>query len=260
MIMKGLKMLAAVAAAVSAVACVQEEISAPQTHTVVYSASLAGDVSRAEMGLNEDGRPQSLWTDGDKITIHNGARGFEFATSLDAPSEDADFTYVGNDFTARDGVMAIYPAGEYSVDLSVKTVTAAIPSLQHAVAGSYDPDAAIAVAYSENKSLTFRNVTAMLKFIVKDSGVKNVVLKGLDGEAIQNVITAKMTEDGSAIESVSASGEESSVALSAESFFTPGETYYLAVAPQVLEKGFAVYFQLSDGGTMYLAKAYETLL
>lgn len=255
--MKGLKMLAAVAAAVSAVACVQEEISAPQTHTVVYSASLAGDVSRAEMGLNEDGRPQSLWTDGDKITIHNGARGFEFATSLDAPSEDADFTYVGNDFTARDGVMAIYPAGEYAVDLSGKTVTAAIPSLQHAVAGSYDPDAAIAVAYSENKSLTFRNVTAMLKFIVKDSGVKNVVLKGLDGEAIQNVIAAKMTEDGSAIESVSASGEESSVTLSAESFFTPGETYYLAVAPQVLEKGFAVYFQLSAGGTMYLAKAYE---
>ena len=248
--------LAFVAAAV-AISCVQEEISAPETRTVVYSASLAGDASRAEMGVNGDGNPQSFWTDNDKITIHNGVRGFEFVTSLDAPSEDADFTYSGDDFSDVNGVIAVYPAGDYSVNLTEKTVSATVPTLQNAVPGSYDPKAAIAVAYSEGKSLTFRNLTAMLKFTVKDHGVKSVVFTGLADEKIENTLTAVLTEDGSGVDSVVGSGEGAAVTLSAAEAFVPGTTYYMAVAPQVLENGFTVHFQLSDGGTMYLAKTYE---
>ena len=78
--------------------------------------------------------------------------------------------------------MAVYPygSGGCSADFDnmyVSNVT--IPSTQNAVAGSYDPNAAVAVAYTTgDKDLKFKNAHALLKFTMGSSGVKNVTVWG----------------------------------------------------------------------------------
>ena len=251
------------ATVLAATACMQEGMLAPQQpagKTVTFTAMIGDESTRTTLGTNEEGKPQSMWTDGDRIMIHNGTEGFEFATSLDADAAKADFTYSGDDFTAEDGVIAVYPYGDYTADLAAKTVTVSIPSLQHAVADSYDPESAVAVAYSTTNSLRFSNVPALLKFTIGNSGVKNVIFTGLAGECVAGPAEVVMTEDGSSIASVAGKTGEgmASVTLSAgDGYFETGRTYYMAVLPQALQEGFVMYFQLSDGGTRFAAKVYE---
>ena len=77
--------------------------------------------------------------------------------------------------------MAVYPygSGNYSGDFENKRVSnVLIPSVQNAVAGSYDPDAAVAIADTTNSSLKFKNATALLKFTMGSNGIKNVTVWG----------------------------------------------------------------------------------
>lgn len=78
-------------------------------------------------------------------------------------------------------MLAVYPyaSGAYNGDLDDLYVSnVEIRSEQTAVAGSYDPDAAVAIAYSTNDKLSFKNACALLKFTMGSSGIKNVTVWG----------------------------------------------------------------------------------
>lgn len=64
----------------TAVSCVQEIVKEDQFHdaAVVYKAIADGTDTRAVLDTNEAGRPQSMWEDGDKITVYNGSDSFIF--------------------------------------------------------------------------------------------------------------------------------------------------------------------------------------
>ena len=141
-------MFAAVAA-FAAASCAQELENAqlPAGETVTFEASVDGAETKAVL----DGKV-SKWEKGDKITIHNGTKGYEFATTDEGVK--ANFSYTGTDF-AGDKFMAVYPAGNYTADVEAKTVNEiVIPEKQVLVAGSYPNDAAYAVAYTESQSLS----------------------------------------------------------------------------------------------------------
>ena len=199
---KLISMFMAAAAAVSVSSCAQEEFDDYQEGVakVTFMATIRSEDAdtKAALGQNEEGKPQSVWTVGDKITVHNGDKGFEFVTA-DAGAS-AEFTYSGNDFTAEKGVIAVYPSGDYKAKPSKRTATVSIPSVQTAVAGSYDPAAAISVAYSNDEHLRFKNVTALLKFTVGTENIKSVIFEGLDGEAITGDVDIEMAEDGTLAE------------------------------------------------------------
>ena len=96
---------------------------------------------------------------------------------MPSPASSATFTYAG-EFEENE-VMAVYPSGSYSADLDEKTVSGfTIPYVQKDVAGSFDPAAVPAIAYSTNNTLQFKNVPALLKFTMGSSGVKNVTVWG----------------------------------------------------------------------------------
>lgn len=259
--MRWMKYFMAVSAMVAASSCVHEEAAGPEgpAGTVVtFTASIGGDQTRTSMGMNEEGKPQSVWNDGDRIVIHNGTKGFEFGTSLEESSSKADFTYVGDDFSMEDDVMAVYPSGDWDIDPASRSAVVSIPAMQQAVAGSYDSESAVAAAYSDDRSLQFMNITAMLKFTVADEGVRSIVFSSLKGEPVSGDVLVVMSEDGASVETISASEDSShEVTLTADGGFKSGETYYMAALPQTLEGGFSVYFQFSEGGTRYEAKLYE---
>ena len=264
--MKVLSVIAASSAAVLlAASCAQEEFrdyeSGQDEVKVTFTAVLADEdaATKAVLGTSASGKPQSMWEDGDEITIHNGIKGYTFVTSLETPAPKADFTYSKDDFTAEDGVIAVYPAGSYTADLESLTVSAGIPAEQTAIAGSYDPSAVVSVAYTKTESLAFKNAVAMLKFTLADADIHSVVFSGNNSEPVAGSISIAMNEDGT-ISAVTPKQDEdavSSVTLTpGDGDFESGKTYYIAVAPQTFSKGFNISFRLIEGGPLNVVKSY----
>lgn len=264
---KNLFAIAAVAM-VAAVSCnkeIQQE-NLPVGEVVTFEASVDGAETRVAL----DGKV-SKWEKGDKITIHNGTKGYMFSTTDEGAT--ADFTYAGDDFTGEK-FMAVSPAGTYTADVEAKTVTAAIPTYQPSRDGNFSVGAVPSVAYTETQSLSFRNAATLLKFTVKGKNVKGLIFYGNNGEAVSGNIEVSLNDDNT-IKSIAA--KETTItendvtetklitwakvwAQTDNWCFSEGVTYYLSVVPQKFEKGFAVELELDGVGVVQVKKletAYE---
>ena len=123
----------------------------------------------------------SKWHGEETIALVGKNGSHKFKASVEGVSSQATFVYAGEGEYDETEVLAVYPyaSGAYSGDfddICVSGVT--IPSEQTAVAGSYDPNAAIAVAHSTNTTLKFKNAVSLLKFTMGSAGVKNVTIWG----------------------------------------------------------------------------------
>ena len=263
---KNLFMIAAVALA--AVACNKETApeQLPAGEVVTFEASTDG----ADTKVVLDGKI-SKWENGDKITIHNGTKGYEFSTTDEGAK--AEFTYTGDDFSGEKFI-AVYPAGTYTADVEAKTVVANVPTYQPSRDGSFSAGAVPSVAYSETQSLMFRNAAALLKFTVKGKNVKGLVFYGNNGEAVSGDVKVTMNDDNTikTIEAQKTTITENEVtetklitwakvwANTSNWCFVEGTTYYLAVVPQNFTKGFTAQLEIDGVGTVDVKKletAYE---
>lgn len=251
--MKTLLRIASVTMAISvAVSCIyhfdDQDISAPGSVSVTFIAEVPGTDTRAYL----DGT-RSYWENGDKITIHNGSKGFDFVTSI--PSEgnvsEAEFTYSGSDYASAESVIAVYPAGVVrEADIEAKAVKAYIPADQKATPGSYDRNAALAVALTDNERLVFQNAVALVRFTVSTDNVEGVIFKGNDNEAVAGDVLVSMTEDNTIADVIpqkamvngASAAYCTEVGLYAEEGETlkVEETYYIAVAPGKFTQGFSI--------------------
>ena len=154
---KNLFMVAAVAL-MALVSCNKEEINnggveatQPQEPSVVveFTASLGEDTKTTLDFANK----KTLWVETDAISIN----GQKFTIKEIQEDGKAIFVNAGTlpeDFAAP--FTAIYPFGS----------DGKVPAAQKAVAGNFDPEAVIETANSENYTLSFTNVTSLLKFQV----------------------------------------------------------------------------------------------
>lgn len=246
-------MVAAVAM-FAAASCTQElENNAPETvgETVVFTASV--DDAQTKAVLDETTK-RSEWAEGDKITLHNGTKGYEFTATAAGPC--VDFSYTGNDFSGSK-FMAVYPAGTYAANPAAKTVKAYIPTWQQAQKGTYHSPAALAVAYTENSTLQFKNAHALLKFTVNTDNVTHVIFHGNNSEAITGDVNVTLGAEGVQVECLKTMIDaEEKYATWVEcyayhdadnKYFDKGQTYYIAVAPQVFDGGVTVKVRINDG-------------
>lgn len=225
-------MFAAVAA-FAAASCAQElDNQLPEGEKVVFEASVDG----ADTKVTLDGKV-SKWESGDKITIHNGTKGYEFSTTDEGVK--AEFSYVGDDFSG-DKFMAVYPAGEYTADVENKTVNdIVVPEKQVLVAGSYPANTAFAVAYTESMSLSFKNAVALLKFKVTGDDVKYGSFYADSGKGdLTGKFNVAYNEGDPVLTSVVANQwvdfHMNDAVLSEDA------TYYIVVAPAKFETGFGI--------------------
>ena len=238
-------MVAAVAM-FAAAACVQDiENDVPETtgETVVYTAAVDGADTKA--ALNETTK-KSEWVANDAITVHDGTKGWTFTTA----AAGANVEFSNNEgFGEYRPVIAVYPAGEYTADVANKTVQAVIPTDQQAQVGTYHDVAALAVAYTENSSFSFKNAHALLKFTVDTDNVTHVIFHGNLEEPVTGVVSVKLGADG--VETVTCEDKTYAKCYAWHDedhrYFEKGETYYLAVAPQVFNSGITVKIQINEG-------------
>ncbi|MBO5074164.1 MAG: hypothetical protein J6C35_02490 [Bacteroidales bacterium] len=157
--------------------------------TVVYTASTDGADTKAV--LNETTK-KSEWVENDAITVHDGEKGWTFTTAK--AGANVDFSN-SEGFGEYRPVLAVYPAGTYTVDVNDKTVNAYIPTYQPARKGTYNEGAALAVAYSENDQFAFKNAHALIKFTIKGTNIKAVEFYGNNNEAITGNMLVSLNED-----------------------------------------------------------------
>ena len=157
-----------------------EQNSTEKGNSVVFTAQFDNEKNvDVRTVLDETGK-KSLWNK-DEIRVLN-EEGASAVYKTDAMGQvSATFTileegatFSGNRFMAA---CPAEPAGRASWDASGKTIKWLwLKDEQSPVAGSYDPAAHIAVAYTEGTELSFKNACALLKFTVASENVSEVVV------------------------------------------------------------------------------------
>lgn len=157
-----------------------EQNSTEKGNSVVFTAKFDNEKNvDVRTVLDETGK-KSLWNK-DEIRVLN-EEGASSVYKTDAMGQaSATFTileegatFSGNRFMAA---CPAEPAGRASWDAGGKTIKWLwLKDEQSPVAGSYDPAAHIAVAYTEGAELSFKNACALLKFTVASENVSEVVV------------------------------------------------------------------------------------
>lgn len=223
--------MVAATAMFAAASCAQElennQVPEVNGETVVYTASVDGADTKAVL----DG-VVSKWCGEELITLHDGTNPFTFyADAGETPVSMLRFSYTPGEgqpeFTATE-VMAVYPSGDYTANISDKTVSnVVVPNSQALADNTYPATAAVAVAYSTNAELNFKNATALLKFKVAGDDVSYGCF------AAEGNISGKFDvayNEGKPV-MTPAEADQWVDFYKNDGFLSEDATYYLAIAP-----------------------------
>ena len=241
--------ISALAIILALAACTKENATAEKT-AVSLSLSQENIITRA--AINSENAKQIIWSAEDRLSVF-------------------DQTYANNPFTLSSGAGTAHgtfegtvsPAGSYTVlhpyqdgasfnGTDITNVTLA--STQKAVAGSFDPAAAIMCGVgSAEGSVQLKNAVGYLKITPGIDCTSITLASKDDSQGLSGTLTLTVGEDG--IPSVSG-GTQSSVTLSGD--IKASSSYYMAVAPIVLTKGFVLSLTADD--TVYSRESGTNVL
>lgn len=227
----------------------QKENSAvlPKVDSPVFTASLNEDTKTV---LNETTK-KSEWVSGDAIRVLNEDGDAAEYTAQNSGAI-ATFTTTTEGFTGTEFI-AMYPATSAesaSWDAAGKTVNKLLlKPEQQAVAGGYDPEAHIAVAYTETKTLDFLNAVSLLKFTCGSDNISEVcvyvtadAIVGTGTES-KNVLSGNfnLNLNPEKKEVITATGDGTkNNYVKVTGALKKGQTYYIACLPTTFTKGFTV--------------------
>ncbi len=181
---------------------------------------------------------------GDSIAIFDGAAAKrEFTTSAVYNDGSSDFT--GSISEPADSYIAVYPYHD-GCYLYGDYVHVVIPDIQTAVAGSFDPAANISVGSTtsitgDTHSLTLKNACALLKFSVPEGQSYSTAIFLSMNDYMAGGMFCTVGDNPALLPAA----EETSAFVTLQGDITGGNWYYMAVRPDVLANGFALY--LFDG-------------
>ena len=234
---KNLYFLMAVAAMAS-VSCLKEDFNAEQQPQIPADAVTITAVAENDPALKTSlSAGKVLWHNNDAVSVWNGSAAGEFVTADPDGSESVMFVASSLEYQQADSYLALYPHSSEAVFADGK-VSATVPATQEAYAGGFAKGVNVAVASGSGESLLFRNVCGYVKFTVP-AGMTDLTkvefaandpqesLAGNVNVTIADEPSAEVTSEGSA-------------SVSLEGTFEAGASYYIAVLPQTLSKGFTI--------------------
>lgn len=218
-----------------------EQNSTEKGNSVVFTAKFDNEKNvDVRTVLDETGK-KSLWNK-DEIRVLN-EEGASAVYKTDAMGQaSATFTileegatFSGNRFMAA---CPAEPAGRASWDAGGKTIKWLwLKDEQSPVAGSYDPAAHIAVAYTEGAELSFKNACALLKFKVAGENVSEVCVYTTGGGSERLVLSGNFNIDMESPFAISTSGDGYAtqgyvkVVAAEGTYLENGKTYYMTCLP-----------------------------
>lgn len=223
-------------------ACQKSEQQAPaKGESIVFTASFAPETKTV---IDETGK-KSLWNK-DEIRIFNGNHS-EAQTYVTDATKAATAEFKIKDETASltgTSFIAVCPNSLATKAWWNSTADKTINKLylkpeQTATVGTYDPEGHVAVAYTDNTALEFKNACALLKFTIKSDNIKEVCIYSTDAVLSGNF---NFNTEGLNI-TTTAVGEdayESKNYVKVTGNFENGQTYYMSCIPGTLANGFTL--------------------
>lgn len=217
----------------------ENSVELPKVDSPVFTAHIDAGTKTVLNGQQSEWNEDHIWVlNGDPS---NNSWKKEYATTATSGAA-ATFTEVNSEESLAAGpVVAICPvsAGNnatWNTDSPEVVTSLTLPAEQTAVAGSYDPAAHIAVAYSEDTSLSFKNAVSLLKFTVESDYVSEVCIYA---HTRTDVLSGNfdVTVKGNAGTISTSSGNNY---VKATGTFEKGKTYYIACLPTTFTTGFTV--------------------
>lgn len=222
-------------------ACQKSEQQAPaKGESIVFTASFAPETKTVINGK------QSLWNQ-DEIRIFNGnhSEAQEYVTDA-ASAATAEFkiknteaTFTGTSFIAVcPNSLATKAWWNSTADKTINKLY--LKPEQTATVGTYDPEGHVAVAYTENTALSFKNACALLKFTVKSDNIKEVCVYSTGAVLSGNF---NFNTEGQGSITTTAVGEDTYVSnpyVKVTGDFVNGQTYYMSCIPGTLTNGFTL--------------------
>ena len=169
------------------------------------------------------------WESGDQINVFDNTE--TVYDPFETSDEGSQATFSGMAGKAE-GYYALYP---YQSDASMTegAIIATFPSEQTAVAGSFDPEAFIAVAQSDNEgNFSFKNVAALVQFTMPEgeNATSATLTANADNEKLCGRVKITFDEEGNP--SATANGTMTN-AVTLKGNLVAGETYYFVVRPGI---------------------------
>lgn len=224
-------------------ACQKSEQQTPaKGESIVFTASFAPETKTV---IDEAGK-KSLWNQ-DEIRIFNGkhSEAQEYVTDA-ANAATAEFkiknteaTFTGTSFIAVcPNSLATNAWWNGSADKTINKLW--LKPEQTATVGTYDPEGHVAVAYTENTTLEFKNACALLKFTIKSDNIKEVCVYSTGAVLSGNF---NFNTEGQGSITTTAVGEDTYVSnnyVKIKGDFVNGQTYYMSCIPGTLADGFTL--------------------
>ena len=262
------KILLFASAALLFAGCAKENITPTETPdnnsqkgdiTLSFSASQTGFGTKAVIGATTDteGAKSTAinWQSTDKISVFDGAgANCEFSAKGFSAETTTSCTFEGTVTAVANDYIAVYPytkGATISKDVISEDVISGVtlPATQTAVAGSFDPSAALMVAktVSGGRDLAFKNLVGYVK-VATDFDCKQIELCAASGEKLAGAGTISFNEEGTPSFTLG-KGAESTITLrpAGEGTLAAGKTYYIAVPATTLAAGWNISFTATDG-------------
>lgn len=233
--MKNIIRFAACAAiAALSVSCVKETDAEHVNGLCEKTFTGYADVLRTKTSL--DSGYNVVWTEKDAVSVFADGGSKKFTVTN--VRENGLVATLEGLVPYAESYCALYPYSESS-RMSGDVVTAVLPTVQEAVAGTFAQKANISVAKTASDNLYFRNAGAIVSFSVEAEGVTSVTLSSLAGDVR---MSGEMNIDVSGELPVMSAAEASVPYVRLEGTFEPGQKYYFVVAPGEY-KGLSLTFE-----------------
>ena len=230
------------------VGCAKENLSSPEKNlsgntTVTLTADHENTGTKAEIS-SEDSKLIN-WTKDDAITVIDGeGKNVKFTLTDGAGTTTGKFE--SEKASQATSYTALYPYQEKVTAYSNRTILRGVVlnSEQKAVAGSFDPEAALMMGTTGEGStnLSFKNIVGFVK-LTPTVSCKKITLTGTSSAALAGTTNITMKE-GLPEATVAKDDYQSSVSIVGD--IEAGKTYYIAIFPAKMES-FSLTFTDSDG-------------
>lgn len=197
-----------------------------------------------------DGNNASVinWQEGETISILDGGeKSRQFTLTDGAGKSEGVFDGMAKETNIY---TAVYPQAS-GLTLDGNSVKGAVlPAVQTATAGTFDPKANLMMARTTENSrdLDFRNMTAFVKVTPKMDCQQISIVSADSTEALAGTMTMTLSDDNKATATATATiTANASHMVSLMGDIKADSTYFIAVAPGTLAKGFRLGITTADG-------------
>ncbi len=226
------------------IAACQKEMEMIDTHVdLLVDVEIPGIATRTS--LEDD--LTCVWDYGDEIAVYDGSAVREFIVSS---INGSSAVFTGQMSVSSGTNYAAYPYSSASACTDGRW-TLTIPSEQTVDDGYSTASGALAAvaSFTDASSVSFKQVTGLVKVVLSQSDIVSIVIRGNNGETLSG--TAVVAASDGSISSFSTKSETVTLTHSSGAF--PAGTYFFAVAPVTLSSGLSL--TLTDTGGAVSVKA-----